>query len=223
MVATAHMLAETLQDCKTPTLYSRHLLIMEVILRIPTHMQADTRAPKIAEVLRQLQWSVSPIQAQRAYSQLHTWTDNAMSESRSKGETWLYWLIHFRYLKLGLMGVTIVFSSGDFGVGGYEDQCCYYNNCYGTWISLRDYHCCIPPPPAGYLSSLIIPISAKWWSPVLTFLLGGYMNPAGTGGGFNPQFPVTVRFIQNTFILPSPCCYASNQFNTMKLYTNSTI
>lgn len=55
MVATAHMLAETLQDCKTPTLYSRHLLIMEVILRIPTHMQADTRAPKIAEVLRQLQ------------------------------------------------------------------------------------------------------------------------------------------------------------------------
>jgi len=40
-----------------------------------------------------------------------------------------------RYMKLGLMGVTIVYSSGDYGVAGNGNQCCYYNNCYGGYLN----------------------------------------------------------------------------------------
>ncbi|KUJ13731.1 subtilisin-like protein [Mollisia scopiformis] len=39
------------------------------------------------------------------------------------------------YAKLGLMGVTMVYSSGDNGVASHGDQCCYYNDCYGGYMN----------------------------------------------------------------------------------------
>jgi tripeptidyl-peptidase-1 len=34
-----------------------------------------------------------------------------------------------RYMKLGLQGVTVVYSSGDYGVAGNGNECCTYIGC----------------------------------------------------------------------------------------------
>lgn len=40
-------------------------------------------------------------------------------------------LVRFRYMKLGMQGVTILYSSGDNGVAGNGAQCCTKAKCAG--------------------------------------------------------------------------------------------
>jgi len=71
-------------------------------------------------------------------------------------------------MKLGLQGVTVVYSSGDYGVAGNGNQCCTYIGC-----------------------------------------ATGHLNPAGTGGAFNPSFPSTCPYITSVGALitaPEEAC-----------------
>ena len=40
-------------------------------------------------------------------------------------------LVCLRYMKLGMQGVTVVYSSGDYGVAGNGGQCCTKAKCAG--------------------------------------------------------------------------------------------
>jgi len=132
-----------------------------VTVMIPTliHTAVDIKAPKTAVVFLQLQLSVYHTAVRKPYIQRLTWTDNATSKSKKEAKREGADKPS-RYMKLGLMGVTIVYSSGDNGVAGRDDTCCYYNNCYG-----------------------------------------GYMNAPGTGGGFSPSFPASVRTFPDPLLL----------------------
>lgn len=76
-------------------------------------------------------------------------------------------------MKLGLQGVTAVYSSGDFGVAGNGNECCTYVNC-----------------------------------------ASGHLNPAGTGGAFNPSFPSTYPYVTSvcaTQIVPGAATTAPEE------------
>jgi tripeptidyl-peptidase-1 len=119
-----------------------------------------------------------------------------------------------RYMKLGLQGVSVLYSSGDFGASGNDNQCCVYPNCAGG--DLQD-------GASGGFFNPQFAASCPW----VTAVGATQINPGSTvsdpesatdfsGGGFSNAFSrpnYQSAAVSNYFTNYNPG-YSASQFNS---------
>ncbi|EWC48769.1 hypothetical protein DRE_00074 [Drechslerella stenobrocha 248] len=126
------------------------------------------------------------------------------------------------YLKLGLMGVSVLFASGDFGVGGYGSQCRDASGNLNDGLSGRftpDYPATCPYVTA--VGGTYIPTGKTVFDPEHawnTFLPWAGIN-ASTGGGFSEYFatPSYQTAALASYLAANPNTYTSAQYNNSGL------
>ncbi|KAF3906894.1 Aorsin [Orbilia brochopaga] len=122
------------------------------------------------------------------------------------------------FLKLGLMGVSVLFAAGDFGVGGFGAVCRDPNGEYNDGSAGRftpDY-----PATCPYLTSVggsYIPLGSTVFDEELawnTYLPWAGIN-GSSGGGFSEYFPTPLyqQPALSAYLLAHPPPYTSAQYN----------
>ncbi|EPS41024.1 hypothetical protein H072_5086 [Dactylellina haptotyla CBS 200.50] len=126
------------------------------------------------------------------------------------------------YMKLGLMGVSVLFASGDFGVGGYGSVCRDSNGAYNDGLSGRftpDYPATCPYVTA--VGGTYIPRNKTVFDAELawnTYLPWSGIN-ASSGGGFSELFPVPSyqQASLSAYLAANPITYTAAQWNNSGL------
>ncbi|KAJ6255895.1 Aorsin [Drechslerella dactyloides] len=135
------------------------------------------------------------------------------------------------FLKLGLMGVSVLFASGDFGVGGFGSACRDPSGAYNDGLSGRftpDYpatlldvalslHMTYQCPYLTAVGGTYIPLGKTVFDPELawnTYLPWSGIN-GSSGGGFSEYFPTPLyqKPALAAYLSANPPPYTSAQYN----------